>query len=132
MSGDVTGALHWTTRRGNGSKLYAFGMIVCMTNVANTVQSSYSKWSAKYVEVAGAISKTHPSDRALVSTWADSLTGPVLPHPSSPGCGYEQAKPVQVKAQGGWSPKPSSPPERLVRPAQSSFVATPPTALVPS
>ena len=42
---------------GNGSKLYAFGMIVCMTNVANTVQSSYSKWSAKYVEVAGAISK---------------------------------------------------------------------------
>ena len=85
MSGDVTGALHWTTRRGNGSKLHAFGMIVCMTNVANTVQSSYSKWSEKYVEFAGAISKTHPSDRALVSTWADSLTGPVLDAGSGPG-----------------------------------------------
>lgn len=85
MSGDVTGALQWTARRGNGSKLYAFGMIVGMTNAANTVQSSYSKWSAKYVEVAGAISKTHPSDRALVSTWADSLTGPVLDAGSGPG-----------------------------------------------
>ena len=60
-------------------------MIVCMTNAANTVQSSYSKWSAKYVEFAGAISKTHPSDRALVSTWADSLTGPVLDAGSGPG-----------------------------------------------
>lgn len=85
VSGDVAGALHWTTRRGDGSKHYAFGMIVCMTNAANTVQSSYSEWSAKYVEFAGAISKTHPSDRALVSTWADSLTGPVLDAGSGPG-----------------------------------------------
>lgn len=60
-------------------------MIVCVTNAANTVQSSYSKWSKKYVEIAGAISQTHPSDRALVSTWAASLTGPVLDAGSGPG-----------------------------------------------
>ena len=120
-------------RRGNGSKLYAFGMIVCMTNVANTVQSSYSKWSAKYVEVAGAISKTHPSDRALVSTWADSLTGPVLPHPSSPGCGYEQGKAGSGKGAGRMVTQAVvTAPKGWCGPAQSSFVATPPTALVPS
>ncbi len=60
-------------------------MIVCVTNAANTVQSSYSKWSQKYVEIAGAISQTHPSDRALVSTWAERLTGPVLDAGCGPG-----------------------------------------------
>lgn len=44
-----------------------------------------STWSEKYVEVAGAISQTHPSDRALVSTWAARVTGPVLDAGSGPG-----------------------------------------------
>ncbi|GAA1948373.1 hypothetical protein GCM10009689_32020 [Brevibacterium antiquum] len=56
-----------------------------MTNIPKTVESSYSKLSDKYVEIAGTISQTHPSDRALVSTWAESLAGPVLDAGSGPG-----------------------------------------------
>ena len=59
-------------------------------------------------------------------------SAPPIPHRSSPGCGYEQAKPHRVKAQAGWSPKPSSPPEKRVRSARSSFVAILPTAPAPS
>lgn len=62
-----------------------FGTIVIVTNAANTVQSAYAEWSEEYVEVAGAISQTHPSDRALVSTWAESVTGTVLDAGCGPG-----------------------------------------------
>lgn len=51
----------------------------------NTVQRSYSKRSEEYVEFAGAISQAHPSDRTLVSTWAENVTGPVLDAGSGPG-----------------------------------------------
>lgn len=61
------------------------GTISSVTNAVNTVQSAYSEWFEEYVEVAGAISQTHPSDRALVSTWAESVTGTVLDAGSGPG-----------------------------------------------
>lgn len=60
-------------------------MIIGVTSAANAVQRCYSEWSAKYVEAAGAISKTHPSDRALVSTWAESVIGTALDAGSGPG-----------------------------------------------
>ncbi|MDL9937685.1 class I SAM-dependent methyltransferase [Gordonia sp. ABSL1-1] len=55
-----------------------------MTNT-DPVSRSYSAWSEKYIDVCGSISQTHPSDRALVRTWAGSQTGTVLDAGSGPG-----------------------------------------------
>ncbi|MGW0176278.1 class I SAM-dependent methyltransferase [Rhodococcus sp. NPDC003322] len=60
-----------------------------MTNTSaprdDTVRASYSARSQEYVDLFGSIASTHPSDRALVSSWAATLTGPVLDAGCGPG-----------------------------------------------
>ncbi|MGW0044348.1 class I SAM-dependent methyltransferase [Rhodococcus sp. NPDC003348] len=51
----------------------------------DTVRASYSARSQEYVDLFGSIASTHPSDRALVSSWAATLTGPVLDAGCGPG-----------------------------------------------
>ncbi len=51
----------------------------------DTVRESYSARSQEYVDLCGSIDSTHPSDRALVSSWAATLTGPVLDAGCGPG-----------------------------------------------
>ncbi|MFC7447923.1 class I SAM-dependent methyltransferase [Rhodococcus daqingensis] len=49
------------------------------------VRESYSARSQEYVDLFGSVTSTHPSDRALVSSWAATLTGPVLDAGCGPG-----------------------------------------------
>lgn len=64
-------------------------MIVGMENTSaqrvDTVRASYSARSREYVDLFGSMASTHPSDRALVSAWATTLTGPVLDAGCGPG-----------------------------------------------
>ncbi|MFC9552390.1 class I SAM-dependent methyltransferase [Rhodococcus sp. NPDC056960] len=55
------------------------------TQSGDTVRESYSARSEEYVELFGAMTSTHPSDRTLVSSWAAALTGPVLDAGCGPG-----------------------------------------------
>ncbi|MDT2007566.1 class I SAM-dependent methyltransferase [Rhodococcus opacus] len=50
-----------------------------------TVRESYSARSQEYTELFGSATSAHPSDRALVSSWAETLTGPVLDAGCGPG-----------------------------------------------
>ncbi|MGW6376073.1 class I SAM-dependent methyltransferase [Rhodococcus sp. NPDC055112] len=52
---------------------------------AGTVRESYSARSQEYVDLLGSVTSTHPSDRTLVSSWAATLTGPVLDAGCGPG-----------------------------------------------
>ncbi|WP_172937161.1 MULTISPECIES: class I SAM-dependent methyltransferase [unclassified Rhodococcus (in: high G+C Gram-positive bacteria)] len=49
------------------------------------VRESYSARSQEYTDLFGSMESTHPSDRALVTSWAASLTGPVLDAGCGPG-----------------------------------------------
>jgi SAM-dependent methyltransferase len=51
----------------------------------DVVRASYSARSQEYVDLFGSIDSTHPSDQALVSTWAASVTGPVVDAGCGPG-----------------------------------------------
>ncbi|WP_174562988.1 class I SAM-dependent methyltransferase [Rhodococcus maanshanensis] len=51
----------------------------------DTVRESYSARSQEYVDLLGSMTSTHPSDRALVRSWAATLTGPVLDAGCGPG-----------------------------------------------
>ncbi|MFI6433392.1 class I SAM-dependent methyltransferase [Rhodococcus oryzae] len=51
----------------------------------DTVRESYSARSQEYVDLFGSMTSTHPSDRALVGSWAATLTGPVLDAGCGPG-----------------------------------------------
>ncbi|MFC9766496.1 class I SAM-dependent methyltransferase [Rhodococcus jostii] len=51
----------------------------------DTVRESYSARSQEYTDLFGSVSSTHPSDRALVSSWAATLTGPVVDAGCGPG-----------------------------------------------
>jgi SAM-dependent methyltransferase len=51
----------------------------------HVVRDSYSARSQEYVDLFGAMTSTHPSDRALVRSWASTLTGPVLDAGCGPG-----------------------------------------------
>lgn len=46
---------------------------------------AYSRRAAEYTELFGSMSTVHPSDRQLVDTWADTLTGRVLDGGCGPG-----------------------------------------------
>lgn len=46
---------------------------------------AYSRRAAEYTELFGSMSTVHPSDRQLVDTWADTLTGRVLDAGCGPG-----------------------------------------------
>lgn len=50
-----------------------------------SVRDSYSARSREYVDLFGVIGSTHPSDQALVRSWAATLTGPVLDAGCGPG-----------------------------------------------
>lgn len=52
-----------------------------MTSVAD----AYSRRAEDYVDLFGAMSAVHPSDRQLVETWADGVVGPVLDAGCGPG-----------------------------------------------
>ncbi|MGC0366440.1 SAM-dependent methyltransferase [Rhodococcus sp. 27YEA15] len=49
------------------------------------VRESYSTRFDEYVELFGSTASAHPSDRELVGTWTDTLTGPVLDAGCGPG-----------------------------------------------
>ncbi|WP_207390355.1 class I SAM-dependent methyltransferase [Rhodococcus sp. ABRD24] len=49
------------------------------------VREAYSARSGEYVDLFGSMASVHPSDRALVGSWADTLTGPVLDAGCGPG-----------------------------------------------
>ena len=51
----------------------------------DTVRESYSARSQEYTDLFGSVSSTHPSDRALVCSWAATLTDPVVDAGCGPG-----------------------------------------------
>jgi SAM-dependent methyltransferase len=53
--------------------------------VIDDVSRAYSHRSAEYTELFGSMSSVHPSDRQLVSTWADGVDGAVLDAGCGPG-----------------------------------------------
>lgn len=55
------------------------------TSRAESVRASYAARSQEYIDLLGSLSSTHPSDRALVGTWARALAGPVLDAGCGPG-----------------------------------------------
>ncbi|RKM77112.1 SAM-dependent methyltransferase [Rhodococcus opacus] len=61
------------------------GMANTSARTGDTVRESYSARSQEYVDLFGSVTSTHPSDRALVSSWAATLTGPVLDAGCGPG-----------------------------------------------
>lgn len=48
-------------------------------------RQAYSARASEYAELFGSIASTHPNDRQLVGTWADSVTGPVIDAGCGPG-----------------------------------------------
>lgn len=61
------------------------GMANTSTQPGDTVRESYSARSQEYANLFGSMTSTHPTDRALVSSWAATLTGPVLDAGCGPG-----------------------------------------------
>lgn len=51
----------------------------------HTVRAAYSARSQEYVDLFGSMTSTHPSDRAVVRSWAADLDGPVLDAGCGPG-----------------------------------------------
>jgi SAM-dependent methyltransferase len=49
------------------------------------VRTAYSARSREYIDLFGSMTSTHPSDRALVGSWAHTLSGPVLDAGCGPG-----------------------------------------------
>ncbi len=49
------------------------------------VREAYSRRAAEYAEVLGAMTAVHPSDRQLVTTWADDISGPAIDVGCGPG-----------------------------------------------
>ncbi|MCY4670703.1 MAG: SAM-dependent methyltransferase, partial [Rhodococcus sp.] len=55
----------------------------------DVVRKSYSARSQEYTDLFGSMDSTHVSDRALVTSWAATLTGPVLDAGGGPGEGAD-------------------------------------------
>jgi len=55
------------------------------TRPDDIVRASYAAGSQEYTDLFGSMASTHPSDRALVSSWAATLTGHVLDAGCGPG-----------------------------------------------
>jgi len=53
--------------------------------MVDVVSDAYSRRAAEYTELFGSMSSVHPSDRQLVSTWADGIEGPVIDAGCGPG-----------------------------------------------
>ncbi|WP_157108767.1 class I SAM-dependent methyltransferase [Aldersonia kunmingensis] len=51
----------------------------------DTVRAAYSARAQEYIDLFGSMTSVHPSDQALVSAWAGTLTGPVLDAGCGPG-----------------------------------------------
>ncbi len=52
-----------------------------MTNVTD----AYSRRAAEYTELLGSMQSVHPSDRQLIESWTETLTGRVLDAGCGPG-----------------------------------------------
>jgi len=50
-----------------------------------TVTDAYSRRAAEYTDLLGSMDSVHPSDRQLIDTWADAVTGRVLDAGCGPG-----------------------------------------------
>lgn len=67
--------------------------LIVSERVASTYHSAigsesvqaYSRRAGEYAELFGSMSTVHPSDRQLVDTWADTVTGRVLDSGCGPG-----------------------------------------------
>lgn len=51
----------------------------------STVRDAYARRSAEYAKLLGTMASVHPSDRQLVTSWADRITGPALDAGCGPG-----------------------------------------------
>lgn len=51
----------------------------------NQVSDAYSRRATEYTELFGSMTAVHPSDRQLVSTWADGVKGEVIDAGCGPG-----------------------------------------------
>lgn len=49
------------------------------------VTAAYSRRAAEYTDLLGSMEAVHPSDRQLIDSWAQTLTGPVLDAGCGPG-----------------------------------------------
>ncbi len=61
------------------------GMENASTPVVDTVRESYSARSQEYADLFGSVASAHPLDRALIGSWADTVSGPVLDAGCGPG-----------------------------------------------
>lgn len=61
------------------------GMENTSASPGETVRTAYSARAEEYAALFGSMTSTHPSDRALVGSWAATLTGPVLDAGCGPG-----------------------------------------------
>lgn len=50
-----------------------------------TVDDSYARRAAEYITLLGSMDTVHPSDRQLVETWAEQVTGRILDAGCGPG-----------------------------------------------
>ena len=53
--------------------------------VSSDVEAAYSARAADYVEQLGSVASLHPSDRALIRSWAAQVEGPILDAGCGPG-----------------------------------------------
>jgi SAM-dependent methyltransferase len=53
--------------------------------MVDEVSEAYSRRAAEYTELFGSMGAVHPSDRQLVSTWAEGVEGPVIDAGCGPG-----------------------------------------------
>ncbi|WP_285024564.1 class I SAM-dependent methyltransferase [Plantibacter sp. ME-Dv--P-122b] len=51
----------------------------------STVRDAYARRSAEYAKLLGTMTSVHPSDRQLVTAWADRIAGPALDAGCGPG-----------------------------------------------
>ena len=68
-----------------GASTIIVGMANTRPHPGDSVRESYSARSQEYTDLCGSMASTHPSDRALVSSWVATLTGPVLDAGCDPG-----------------------------------------------
>jgi len=54
-------------------------------DMRSEVRNAYSRRAAGYSEHLGSMEAVHPSDRQLVTTWADQITGPAIDAGCGPG-----------------------------------------------
>jgi len=53
--------------------------------MSTDVKAAYSARAAEYVEKLGSVDSLHPSDRALIRSWASEVDGPILDAGCGPG-----------------------------------------------